>query len=731
MFFRTGKIFLFFLCFLLAGPIASPPFPTATERVSPRQDQSAADKKATLLKLLGLIPSPRSIDYVQEKTTYQLYPLLTEQRHPKTWNFSDRIANDLEAGYKMLFAVDEDIADRLGSFDREAQVLERAVQAIEEAILSGQKIFIFGCRETGRWAKWLEGSLWRPFWKNLQARDKIWEKVGPGVGDAIENRLIGEMPGGDMSLVSPLKGWQDLMITGRLQLEERGIEPGDVVFCISATGETPAVIGTIYEALDRWTKRYPYEAEKLQKKLFFFLNNPREGLLPFDRCRVLLEEPGIVKIDCTTGPQALAGFTQMQASTVDAFLLAHILQAALDRSLRRFLSDKEMARLGFGKPVVLADKIREFPDILRSVTKIVPSLSKITASAEKTCREGSFVSYLASKGAGTVFNICAEQGPAFHIRPLDTAGTEPRKSQIQVWIPRPNQEDAWRTILGRPFRALPSAFYEKRLDQGGADPDFLRTAKESLRSSGENRKLLYDFSFSDQNLRTRGVEKGDLGVLVVISPEEDLLRDEDSYFSKFMRPFLQKGSQMAILFITEKSEREINKIVRKIPDFDPEGKDIMAILSMDHGGDPLAINRLIALKIILDAHSAAVMARTGRVVGNTVPVVDTTDLKSIDRATALVLSHVNEILKKPDWVKRHGIQKPISYGESNAVLFDAIRFMEGNGKNPEQESLVALSIIRILESLRLNRAFSLEEAMTILREKNLQRYLRNVASQSQ
>ena len=716
---------------MLADPITVPILLTATERAAPRQDQSAADKKATLLRLLGLIPSPRSIDYVHEKTPYQLHPLLTEQRHPKTWNFSDRIADDLEAGYRMLFAVDEDIADRLASFDREAQVLERAVQAIEEAILSGQNIYVFGCRETGRWAKWLEGSLWRPFWKNLQTRDKIWAKVRPEIGDAIENRLIGEMPGGDISLVSPLKGWQDLMLTGRLQFQERGIEPGDVVFCISASGETPAVIGTIYEALDRWTKRYPYEAEKLQKKLFFFLNNPREVLLPFDRCRVLLEEPGIVKIDCTTGPQALAGFTQMQASTIDAFLLAHVLQAALDRSLRRFLSDKEMARLGFGRPVVLADKIREFPDILRAATKIVPSLSRMTASAEKTFRDGGFVSYLASRGAGTVFNICAEQGPAFHIRPLDTVGTKPRKSRIQVWVPQPNQEDAWRTILGRPFRTLPSAFYEKRLDQGSADPDLLRIAQESLESSAEDRKLLYDFSFSDQNLRTKGPEKGDLGVLVVISPEEDLLTDKDSYFSEFMSQFLRKGCQMAILFITENSDREINKIVRKIPDFDPDGKDIMAILSLDPAGDPLAINRLIASKILLNAHSAAVMARTGRVIGNTVPVLDPADLKSIGQATALVLSHVNDVLKKPDWVKRHGIQKPISYGESNAVLFDAIRFMEGNGKQPEQDSSVALSIIRILESLRLNRAFSLEEAMAILRETGLQRYLRDVATQSQ
>ena len=165
------------------------------------------------------------------------------------------------------------------------------------------------------------------------------------------------MPGADRSLISQLEGWEDLMITGRLQLGERGIEPGDVVFCVSASGESPAVIGTIYEALDQWTRRYPYDAPKIQQKLFFFFNNPEEVLLPFDRCQAVLEEPGITKINLTTGPQAIAGSTRMQASTVDAFLIAQILQTAIDRTLRSILSNKEMANLGFQTPVVFAEKL--------------------------------------------------------------------------------------------------------------------------------------------------------------------------------------------------------------------------------------------------------------------------------------------------------------------------------------------------------------------------------------
>ena len=158
----------------------------SNDQISPQESQREIDKKATLLRLLNLIPSPESIDYVQEQTQYQLHALLTEQRHPKTWNLSDRIIQNMEAGLRMLFTVDEDIDAKLRSLGSDSQILERAVQAVEEAILSRRKIYLFGCQETGRWTKWVENSVWRSFWRNLQTKKKIWAKVRPEVGDLIE-----------------------------------------------------------------------------------------------------------------------------------------------------------------------------------------------------------------------------------------------------------------------------------------------------------------------------------------------------------------------------------------------------------------------------------------------------------------------------------------------------------------------------------------------------------------
>ena len=136
---------------------------------SPRQPEA----EQNLLKLLAMTASPESIDYVQNKTQFQLHTLLTEQRHPKTWNLSEVLQKDISAGLKMLLSVDEDIVRRLDALALNKESLEQAAGAIQEALLAGNKIFIYGCGATGRLAKQMESSFWRPFWKRVKGMDKI------------------------------------------------------------------------------------------------------------------------------------------------------------------------------------------------------------------------------------------------------------------------------------------------------------------------------------------------------------------------------------------------------------------------------------------------------------------------------------------------------------------------------------------------------------------------------
>ncbi len=124
------------------------------------------------------------------------------------------------------------------------------------------------------------------------------------------------------------------------------------------------------------------------------------------------------------------------------------------------------------------------------------------------------------------------------------------------------------------------------------------------------------------------------------------------------------------------------------------------------------------------------MARLGKVIGNTMTNVSPSNLKLIGRATYLIQSHVNDILSRPQWVKLYGIQNSISYEEANAVLFEAISFLKDKREKAGQTAEVALSIIRILESLRLKRNFSNAEALSIVNKTGLSQYLANVTTES-
>ena len=274
----------------------------------------------------------------------------------------------------MLFAVDEDVAARLDALAADTKALEAAAAAVEKAVLSGKKVYVYGCGATGRLAKQMESAFWRPFWRKVKADDKLWKKLAPAVGADIEDRLIGEMTGADRALISSLEGFEDLLLIGRLQLEDRGVRKGDVVICVTEGGETSSVIGTILAALDQWKAAPGYDPAESRKSLYFVYNNPDDRLLPFTRSRRVIEEPGITRINLTTGPQSITGSTRMQATTSETYVVGAVLEAAVRRALGRTLSAKELGRIGFEGSWDIAGALRDFRRVLDSVKDAVPAL---------------------------------------------------------------------------------------------------------------------------------------------------------------------------------------------------------------------------------------------------------------------------------------------------------------------------------------------------------------------
>ncbi|MGA1794966.1 MAG: hypothetical protein ACMUIL_03805 [bacterium] len=670
-----------------------------------------------ILSLLDITPSALSIDYVTNKGRFQVHTLITEQRHPKTWNLSSAIKSDVQEGLAQILSIDEDIAARFHHLARDPAVLVQAARAVSTAVRQGKRIVVYGCGATGRLAKQMESALWRPFWKRIM-RGELRGRLKGALFEDIEDRLIGVMTGGDRALISSLEGFEDLQLVGRLQIEERRVEQGDVVFCITEGGETSSVIGAMLAALARYGTHTPEGIEEARQHLYFLYNNPDDMLMPFTRSRSVIENPAFTKINLTTGPQAIAGSTRMQATTAETYIMGIILEETIRDILGGFLDENELTGLGFPATTGIAERLLFFDDIRRSVLSSLEDLGRLTLLESATYAGAKRATYCALQALITVFIDCTERSPTFRLHPLDTVRETERKCWVQVWTEGREYLQAWRNFLGRDFRGLDIPFYRSHFIRRIDDPWLKEVALRSLSHAGNDQKRLYDLSLSQGNIEKRGPQEGDLGVMVCMDEEIDALTDPSASFNRVVSLFKERNAGLALILIGDTAPSQVKRILSRLP-LDQD-HDVVIHIPMDRTGDPLNLNRHMALKILLNAHSTGVMARMGRVVGNTMTGVDPSNLKLIGRATHLIVSHVNDTVSQDEWIKRNGNTPPVTYAQANAVLFDAMDFVSRSGK---QASEVALSIIRILEALRKKANVSWEEALAIAEAAGLERYL--------
>lgn len=679
--------------------------------------------QSKILSLLRITPSAQSIDYVENKKQFQLHTLLTEQRHKKTWNLSFVIKENIESGLKMIFSVDEDIEKKYDSMiedENYIQKLSQAIDAVVNAILTGKKIYVYGCGATGRLAKQMESSLWKPFWRKIK-NSFLWEKLKKYLPADIDEKLIGEMTGGDRALISALEGFEDLQLIGHLQLQDRGVQKGDVVFCITEGGETSSVIGTILSAAAQYGNVTETTTEESRKNLYFIYNNPDEVLKPFIRSKTVIDHPGITKINLTTGPQAITGSTRMQATTSETYLLGCILENAIFNLLSKFLTEEELNIVGFKEYKGIKDRLIYFSQIRQIILDQISNIAKFTKLEYETYKNNHFSTYYANQALITVFIDCAERSPTFRLFPLDTIYEPKRKCWVQVFTKGKNYKEAWYNFLGRNFYGLKKELYKPAFEQKIEDPFLRTTALNSLENATQEQEMYYDFSFSEENLSRpqRTPQKDDLGVIILVDEEVDNLIQPQQDEYKFVSLFKKNQANVCIIIVTSNSEH-VAKIISQIKPLLDEKDVIITFLVPQNIADPLKLIRQILLKIFLNAHSTAVMTLLGRVVGNTMVFVNPSNLKLIGRATYLIMTHVNDTITSKYWIEHYGETQPLSYAEVNAVLFDAMEYLK---QNPQQIGEVAMSIIRILEALKRNSYVSWQEAIEIIQTEGLENYL--------
>lgn len=650
-------------------------------------------------------PSPQSLDYVNHKKQFQLQSLLTEQRHPNTYDLSYKIEKNTTAGLQDLLSVDEDITAKLKEMvnnPKDLGKLEQASKAVQNAILNGHKIYYYGTGSTGRLSEAVESALWRPFWTKA-SKTSGWSKINSRLPN-IQNRLKGEITGGDRALISSLEGFEDLQLIGKLQLADNKIQKDDVVFVHSEGGETSAGIGTVLAAAKL------YDNQPAQN-IYFGYNNPDSLLQPFDRSRAVLENPSITKINLATGPQAITGSTRMQATTIGLYVSGVILEDAIYRVLKDFLSAAEMAEIGFKQPTTLQQRLLDFTEIQNVISQSADKIASWTDLEAETYITHHKSIYLAEKALLPVFVDVTERSPTFRLAPLDPMNAKEKHSWIQVWSTADSQQKSWDMLLGRPFHGLDEKTYQQPLTTV-EDPYLQKIALDSLKKAGPEQQNLYDLSFSERNIRENGPVAGDLGAVILLAGETI-----NAQLQKFFKIFADAKANLVLVSIADKplpaaQVEEFKKLPTKT-----------VFISITLPQDPLGLNQMIGLKMILNANSTGVMVKIGRVVGNTMTYVQPSNLKLIGRATYIIQMQVNAVLKNPKWIQVYGNKPPLTYDEANAILFDITDHMQKTTQHSTESPEVALSIIRILESLKHDQEVTWEQAQSILKKETLNQYL--------
>jgi len=654
---------------------------------------------------LGLPPSPASTEFVQQRTQFQLHTLLTEQRHPRTWNLSEVAATDPAQVLSQLFSVDEDVARTFAALADDPQrmaKLHAASAAVQRALRDGHRIYFYGTGSTGRLAETLESGVWRPFWMRMQA-DPAWPRIATKLPADLGERVRGEITGGDRALISSLEGFEDLQLIGALQMRDDGIGADDVVFAVTEGGETSAVIGTALAAAD--------QRGEGTDRVWFVYNNPDEVLRPFERSRRVLDDARIHKIALPTGPQAITGSTRMQATTTSLYALGLVLEDALRALLLPHLPAADAQRLGLDAKDSIESRLRGFAGLQRTVAGSAPQLAQWTVREAQAYAGGRHATYLAGETLMPVFVDVTERAPTFRLAPLDRTDTTPPASWIRVWAPVATPQAAWDALLHRPFHGLDAAQYRPQFEQKVDDPALRGTALRSLERAGAEQQALYDLSWSPQNRERLPPHTDDLGVLLRYAGEP-----VDALARQWWQAFGDAGAGR--LTVTVGHGAGAGDDLKGL-----DGAAQGIALDLPQRRDPLGLDRTLALKMLLNAHSTAVMARLGRTVGNTMTAVQPGNLKLIGRATYLIQSHVNAVLDGKHWRARHGATAPLSYAEANVVLYEAI---DQRARLPEAAQLpeVELAIVAVLERLDNGKPLDWAGAARQLRDKGLNGYLR-------
>jgi len=545
-------------------------------------------------------PREKAEQFLKDEKEFHLGELITESQHPKTKDFSDVVKKNTRFGLKMLFDVDKDIIPvykKIMGTDE----FDELVDSFFVAILCGKRICFSGCGSTGRLGILLEG-IWRRFWKRAEELSPVLKSRLPLISDS----SYSIMTGGDFALIRSLENFEDFQTFGRQQVKEAKLKEGDVFVAVSEGGETPSVIGTVWQAFESGAK------------VFFIYNNPTEILSKrLLRSRQVIEEKKITKLDLTTGPMAIGGSTRMQAITIELLVIGTALEMAISKILEQMLTPEELCKLDIIKRNE-GNYVKQYENLLLSISSddSLNELARIVELEEEVYRKKGFVTYFSDSFMLDILTDTTERAPTFSI-PHFRRNDDYLSPQSWAFVKNPflDTRSTWANILMRQPRGL------------NWDPDLYMSlgAPSSLYKSPPkiNNSEIYKFQIGCEDDPGR-YQNADSTAIIFLAGKEILNYSKGkSLYRESFDNQVRNYSRHGYIFI--------NNVLPK--GFD---RDIVVHIPYSAPESPLDLFLHIIIKLIFNTISTATMARMGRIERNVMIYVNPTNKKLIDRASRII-----------------------------------------------------------------------------------------------
>jgi N-acetylmuramic acid 6-phosphate etherase len=600
----------------------------------------------------------RSADFLKIAGQFKLGALTTESSHPVTANLSDVARQDIAAGLKLLFDVDDDVVRKYREFAESGRA-RKIADTVVTALRNGGNLYFTGCGSTGRLSIQL-ASIWRDFWQRSEwpsARD--WE-----------NRVFPVMAGGDFALIKAVEGFEDFTAFGKKQIGDLGVNNRDVVFAITEGGETSFVIGTAWKGVE------------VGAKVYFVYNNPDDVLCEHvQRSRDVIQDARIEKINLTTGPMGITGSTRMQATSIELAVMVTVLEIVareltwVQRQIgpiegRVVMEPREMFSQGIAREITndFSRLLAELHMTLRSPT-LLAQLARLVAREESVYRAGRKNNYFADRVGIDMLTDTTERSPTYCTPPFrkfdDTMATE---SWAFLYVPYENSDEAWERICKRKPRCVEWPAEEVR-DLVPEDK-YARTL-EIIGKIGYQE--LMRFRIGLDGVKNRPPAPGDCAVALVRQDEMESLLSSDGFFRCQLDAAREAGAKTGLIFLG--SDVSCDKVRDFVAHWNPDCATVL--VPVPYSGLLNGVTR-VGLKMLLNALSTCTMVRLGRVMGNYMIWVVPSNLKLIDRATRYI-----QKLTGLDYVK------------ANNLLFEVFEYVEPRMKADQAyPPVVGVSVMR-------------------------------------